>query len=74
MNLLSNQLYPIECALPNKYFSWIIQNELIKMMAEDVKRRNVSKLRDNIYFGVSADETTDNENNSIFFCNLQNSQ
>ena len=39
---------------------------MIKLMAEDVKRRNVSKLRDNIYFGVSADETTDNQNNSIF--------
>ena len=35
-------------------------------MAEDMKHRNVSKLRDNIYFGVSADKTADNQNNSIF--------
>lgn len=38
----------------------------MQLMAEGAKCRNVFKLKENKYFGVPADKTADNQNDSVF--------
>ena len=62
---LSSKLCSTRHALPNEYLSWKIQNEIIHLMAEDVKRRNLEIIKKNIYFGMSSNEATDVANKSL---------
>lgn len=64
--LYFNKLQPSNHALPYEYDSPKIQNEIIGLIAKDVKERNLNKIRNNGYFGVSGDETADNQNQSMF--------
>ena len=65
MNLITF-LCPSNHTLPSNYLSGQMQNELMQLMAEDVKQRNISMVKKNGHYGVSADETSDVQNNSIF--------
>ena len=63
---LMDEIDPVDHDLPHEHTSWKIQNELTCLMGNDVKNRNLDRIRKNGYFGVSGDETADVQNNSIF--------
>ena len=56
---LCNQLYSVSCELLSEYTSWKMQDEIIKLIASDMKERNMHKIRLNRFFGVSADKAAD---------------
>lgn len=62
---LSKKLCPMRHALPNECLSWKTQNEIIHLMAEGVKGRDLEMIKKNIYFGMSSDETADVGNKSL---------
>ena len=43
-----------------------MQNELIDLMANEMKNKNTERIMMNGYFSVSGDETKDANNNSVF--------
>ena len=64
--LHANKLQPSNHVLPYEHDSPKIQNEIMCLIAEDVKERNMKKIRENGYFGVSVNETANNQNQSMF--------
>ena len=63
---LYNELCPLPCELPSEYTSQKIKDKIARLMASDVKERNMCKIRSNKFFRVSADETANKLNNSVF--------
>ena len=54
---------PMDHDLPHEHASWMMKNQLIELMANDVKNRNLDKIGSNECCGVSGDETADVSNN-----------
>ena len=48
---LCKAICPVQHSLPCECTSWKMQNELIEIMAENVKSRNLRKIKENVFFG-----------------------
>ena len=48
---LCKAICPVQRSLTCGYTSWKTQNELIEIMAENVKSRNLRKIKENVFLG-----------------------
>ena len=62
---LINKLISINHTLLHECLHSTIQNEIISLMGEYVKMRNMQRIRNNNYFTMSVDEATDVTNSSV---------